>query len=89
MSPVDVHMHVHIVISQLTYIVQGIFQNLAYIVKNGHNSIVLVGISSNFLQSIRTSMCIRKCNKNWGDFYSFLMYHCWVSYLPLECNYFD
>ena len=65
-SPVDVHMHVHIVISQLTYIVQGIFQNLAYIVKNGHNSIVSVGISSNFLQSIRTSMCIRKCNKNWG-----------------------
>ena len=66
MSPVDVHMHVHIVISQLMYIVLGIFQNLAYIVKNGYNSIVLVGISSNFLQSLRTSMCIRKCNKNWG-----------------------
>ena len=26
---------------------------------------VLVGISSNFLHSIRTSICIRKCNKNW------------------------
>ena len=24
-----------------------------------------VGISSNFLHSIRTSICIRKCNKNW------------------------
>ena len=24
-----------------------------------------LGISSNFLHSIRTSMCIRKCNKNW------------------------
>ena len=24
------------------------------------------GISSNFLQSISTSICIRKCNKNWG-----------------------
>ena len=23
------------------------------------------GISSNFLHSIRTSICIRKCNKNW------------------------
>ena len=27
-----------------------------------------VGISSNFLHSIRTSICIRKCNKNWGVF---------------------
>ena len=26
----------------------------------------VLGISSNFLHSIRTSMCIRKCNKNWG-----------------------
>ena len=29
-----------------------------------------VGISSNFLHSIRTSICIRKCNKNWGCFWS-------------------
>ena len=29
-----------------------------------------VGISSNFLQSIRTSICIRKCNKNLGWFRS-------------------
>ena len=27
-----------------------------------------LGISSNFLHSIRTSVCIRKYNKNWGDF---------------------
>ena len=27
-----------------------------------------LGISSNFLHSIRTSICIRKCNKNFGDF---------------------
>ena len=25
-----------------------------------------LGISSNFLQSISTSICIRKCNKNFG-----------------------
>ena len=29
-----------------------------------------VGISSNFLHSIRTSICIRKYNKNWGWFLS-------------------
>ena len=29
-----------------------------------------VGISSNFLHSISTSMCIRKCNKNFGCFLS-------------------
>ena len=29
-----------------------------------------VGISSNFLHSISTSICIRKCNKNWGSFSS-------------------
>ena len=27
---------------------------------------ILVRISSNFLHSISTSICIRKCNKNWG-----------------------
>ena len=27
-----------------------------------------VGISSNFLHSISTSICIKKYNKNWGDF---------------------
>ena len=27
---------------------------------------MFVGISPNFLHSIRTSVCIRKCNKNWG-----------------------
>ena len=34
---------------------------------NGHNSKNL--ISSNLLHSIRTSICIRKCNKNWGSFF--------------------
>ena len=29
-----------------------------------------VGISSNFLHSISTSICIRKCNKNFGWFWS-------------------
>ena len=28
-----------------------------------------VGISSNLLHSISTSICIRKCNKNWGSFF--------------------
>ena len=31
---------------------------------------LFVGISSNFLHSIRTSMCIRKCNKNFWSFRS-------------------
>ena len=31
---------------------------------------ILVGISSNFLHSIRTSICIRKCNKNFWRFRS-------------------
>ena len=28
-----------------------------------------VGISSNLLHSISTSICIRKCNKNWESFF--------------------
>ena len=31
---------------------------------------IFVRISSNFLHSIRTSICIRKSNKNWGWFWS-------------------
>ena len=31
---------------------------------------IIVGISSNFLHSIRASICIRKYNKNWGYFWS-------------------
>ena len=38
----------------------GIFLKMAITQK------VLVGISSNFLHSMRTSIRIRKCNKNWG-----------------------
>ena len=29
-----------------------------------------IGIGSNFLHSISTSICIKKCNKNWGSFFS-------------------
>ena len=29
-----------------------------------------VGIGSNLLHSISTSICIRKCNKNFGGFFS-------------------
>ena len=29
-----------------------------------------VGIDSNFLHSLSTSICIRKRNKNWGSFFS-------------------
>ena len=36
------------------------------IVNNISITLVLVGMCSKFLQSIRTSICIRKCNKNWG-----------------------
>ena len=47
-------------------IVQGNFQKLAHFLKMAITQKVLVGMSSNFLHSIRKSICIRKCNKNWG-----------------------
>ena len=46
----------------------GYFSDFGIFFKTAITRKVLVGISSNFLHSIRTSICIRKCNKNWGDF---------------------
>ena len=37
-----------------------------------------VGISSNFLHSISTSICIRKCNKNWGSFLAIFWKKAWA-----------
>ena len=39
---------------------------------------VLVGISSNFLNSTRTSICIRKCNKNGGNFGAIFWKKAWA-----------
>ena len=51
-------------------IVQGIFQKLADFFKMAITQKIFIGISSNFLYSIRTSICIRKCNKNFLHFWS-------------------
>ena len=37
-----------------------------------------VRISSNFLHSISTSICIRKCNKNFGDFGAIFWKKAWA-----------
>ena len=44
----------------------GYFSEIGRFFKMAITQKLLVGISSNFLHSIRTSICIRKCNKNWG-----------------------
>ena len=41
----------------------GIFSKIGQFLKMAITRKILVGISSNFLHSIRTSICIRKCNK--------------------------
>ena len=46
---------------------------------------IKVGISSNFLHSIRTSICIRKCNKNWGSFF----YHFLEKSMGYSLRYFS
>ena len=56
----------HFFEKSMGYIVQGNFQKLAHFLKMAITQKLLVGISSNFLHSIRTSICIRKCNKNRG-----------------------
>ena len=48
----------------------GYFSKISQFFKMAITRKILVGISSNFLHSIRTSICIRKCNKNWGSFLS-------------------
>ena len=44
------------------------FPKIGYFFKMAITQKILVGISSNFLHSIRTLIRIRKCNKNGGDF---------------------
>ena len=46
----------------------GIFSKNGLFLKMAITRKIEVGISSNFLHSISTSICIRKCNKNFGDF---------------------
>ena len=42
----------------------GIFSKIGRFLKMAITQKIEVGISSNFLHSISTSICIRKCNKN-------------------------
>ena len=44
----------------------GHFSEIGSFFKMAITQKIEVGISSNFPYSIRTSICIRKCNKNWG-----------------------
>ena len=44
----------------------GYFLEIDQFLKMALTQKFLVRISSNFLHSIRTSICIRKCDKNWG-----------------------
>ena len=44
----------------------GYFSKIGLFFKIAITQKALVGISPNFLYSIRTSICIRKYNKNWG-----------------------
>ena len=46
----------------------GIFSDFGSFLKMTITRKIDVGISSNFLHSISTSICIKKCNKNFGDF---------------------
>ena len=48
----------------------GYFSDFGIFFKVAITRKILVGISSNFLHSIRTSICIRKFNKNLGCFWS-------------------
>ena len=48
----------------------GYFSEIGSFFKIAITRKILVGISSNFLHSIRTSICIRKCNKNFLHFRS-------------------
>ena len=51
----------------------GYFSKISRFLKMVITRKILVRISSNFLHSIRTSICIRKCNKNWGWFRSLFL----------------
>ena len=58
--------------------VQGIFLEFGPFLKMAITRKFELGISSNFLHSIRTSICIRKCNKNWGDFLAIFWKKAWA-----------
>ena len=47
----------------------GYFSDFGLILKMAVTQKIQVGIGSNLLHSISTSICIRKCNKNWGPFF--------------------
>ena len=46
-----------------------IFSDFGPFFKMAITRIIKVRISPNLLQSISTSICIRKCNKKWGSFF--------------------
>ena len=56
----------------------GYFSKIGQFFKMVITGKIEVGISSNFLHSIRTSICIRKCNKNFGDFLAIIWKKAWA-----------
>ena len=53
-------------------------QSIFLIFKMAITEKIEVRISSNLLHSISTSICIRKCNKNWGSFLAIFWKKAWA-----------
>ena len=47
----------------------GSFSGFGLFLKVAVTRKIELGIGSNLLHGISTSICIRKCNKNWGSFF--------------------
>ena len=55
-----------------------IFSDFGPFLKMAVTQKIEVGISSNLLHSISTSICIRKCNKNGGSFFGHFLEKAWA-----------
>ena len=55
-----------------------IFSDFGPFLKMAVTQKIEVGISSNLLHSISTSICIRKCNKNRGSFFGYFLEKPWA-----------
>ena len=56
----------------------GIFSDFGSFLKRAVTQKIEVGISSNLLHSISTSICIRKCNKIFRDFRAIFWKNPWT-----------
>ena len=56
----------------------GYFSEIGIFLKMAITRKIEVRISSNFLHSISTSICIRKCNKIFGDFGAIFWKKAWA-----------